>query len=122
MRTLLTALTALMLFATSLGATEGSLGVKKLQEGLIELGYDVGKPDGIQGPSTREAIMAFQRDHKMEPDGKFSGALLFRIQHEVSEARSAKTPEGQTEAREKEKLLVKTNAQLIELIKLGSLI
>ena len=114
MRTLFIALTAVVLFATSLEAAEVNPRVQGIQEGLIELGYDVGKPDGILGPSTQEAIRVFQRDHKMEPDGKLSGPLLFRIQLEVSEARRSKTPEGRTEAREKARLLAKTTVELIE--------
>jgi peptidoglycan hydrolase-like protein with peptidoglycan-binding domain len=61
MRTLLAALTALMLLATSLHAAGVNPRVQELQEGLIELGYDVGKPDGILGPSTRDAIRAIPR-------------------------------------------------------------
>lgn len=43
---------------------------------LNSRGYDVGKPDGIMGPKTREAIRAFQRDNGMTVDGKVSSTLL----------------------------------------------
>ena len=114
MRTLLAVLAALLLFATSLEAAERNIGIKELQEGLIELGYDVGTADGILGPTTRDAIRAFQRDKKLEPNGKYSGFLLFKVNVEVSLAREQKSAEGRKKTRDKERLLAKTNAQLIE--------
>src|SRR5881409_1490427 len=35
--------------------------VRQLQERLLELGYDLGRPDGIFGPSTSTALARFQR-------------------------------------------------------------
>lgn len=49
--------------AYQLGTTRG------VQGALLELGYDVGKVDGIQGPRTRAAVMAFQRTAGLEVDG-----------------------------------------------------
>jgi len=46
-------------------------GVKEIQEDLIELGYSVGKygADGSYGPSTKSAILKFQKDNKLSIDG-----------------------------------------------------
>ena len=47
--------------------------VKKLQQKLIKLGYDVGKwqDDGEYGNATANAVKAFQRDHKLSADGMY---------------------------------------------------
>ena len=50
------------------------LGVKddrvlKLQQALSRLGYDIGEPDGAYGDRTRKAVLKFQRDKKLRPDG-----------------------------------------------------
>ena len=42
--------------------------VKALQEKLAELGYHV-RPDGDFGPATRRAVVSFQVDHSLKPDG-----------------------------------------------------
>jgi peptidoglycan hydrolase-like protein with peptidoglycan-binding domain len=33
------------------------------------LGYKVGEPDGIYGAKTRKAVIAFQKEKKLEADG-----------------------------------------------------
>lgn len=43
--------------------------VTALQTQLLELGYDLGRADGIFGASTAGALKAFQRDYGMVPDG-----------------------------------------------------
>ena len=43
--------------------------VATLQKALVALGYDVGKIDGEYGPSTRKAVLAFQKKHKLGADG-----------------------------------------------------
>ena len=43
--------------------------VKKLQTDLQNLGYEPGPIDGIFGTQTREAVIAFQRDMDLTPDG-----------------------------------------------------
>ena len=43
--------------------------VADLQSRLLALGYDCGKADGYFGALTRAAVIAFQRDHGLEPDG-----------------------------------------------------
>lgn len=43
--------------------------VKKAQEKLISRGYNVGRPDGIFGKNTKEAVIKFQRANGLVPDG-----------------------------------------------------
>lgn len=47
-----------------------------LQERLLELGYDAGRPDGIFGPQTENALRAFQRDYGMTADGVCGPATM----------------------------------------------
>jgi N-acetylmuramoyl-L-alanine amidase len=43
--------------------------VTALQERLLELGYDLGRPDGLFGPRTADGLRAFQRDYGLVADG-----------------------------------------------------
>ena len=43
--------------------------VRELQDALKELGYYTGKIDGIFGKATRKAVILFQRETGLEPDG-----------------------------------------------------
>jgi len=42
---------------------------RQLQELLVARGYDIGKPDGVIGTRTREALQAVQRELGLTPDG-----------------------------------------------------
>lgn len=43
--------------------------VRQLQTNLLVLGYDPTELDGVFGPHTREALIAFQDDHGVDADG-----------------------------------------------------
>lgn len=43
--------------------------VAELQGLLVAKGYDPGQVDGVFGPRTRQAVLAFQTDHHLEIDG-----------------------------------------------------
>lgn len=43
--------------------------VRSLQERLLEMGYDVGRADGIYGARTARALAQFQREVGLAPDG-----------------------------------------------------
>jgi membrane-bound lytic murein transglycosylase B len=48
----------------------------QVQSLLTRAGYDVGSPDGVIGPKTRAAVMAFQNRAGVVADGHVSGRLL----------------------------------------------
>ncbi|MEW5722221.1 MAG: lytic murein transglycosylase [Thermodesulfobacteriota bacterium] len=52
---------------------------RKVQEGLVALGYTPGETDGLAGDNTRRAIKAFQKVHGLEEDGEPSDELLSLI-------------------------------------------
>lgn len=43
--------------------------IMELQRALARAGYDPGSPDGAFGPSTEEAVVAFQQANGLSPDG-----------------------------------------------------
>lgn len=51
----------------------------ELQSLLGRAGYDVGTPDGVVGPKTRAAVMAYQSRAGLPADGHVSGLLLDRL-------------------------------------------
>ena len=106
----------LLVGSTAALAADPSPRIMELQEGLTELGYDPGPADGFMGPKTRDAIIAFQKDHDSLVDGKYSGILLFEVNTEVSRAMREATPEGQKEKKERDRLLAMSNEELINLI------
>ena len=59
--------------SSSGGSSSGGAGYSastySLQQQLRQLGYAVGNADGIMGPTTRAAIVQFQRDNGLTPDG-----------------------------------------------------
>ncbi len=50
--------------------------VVALQERLLELGYDPGRPGGVFDQQTEQALRAFQRDYGLIPDGICGPATL----------------------------------------------
>jgi len=51
----------------------------ELQTLLGRAGYDVGSPDGVLGPKTRAAVIAYQQRSGIPADGYISGRLLDRL-------------------------------------------
>lgn len=54
--------------------------IKEIQTLLNALGYSVGKPDGVVGSKTRNALRDFQTKHKIPADGFASVAMLKKLQ------------------------------------------
>lgn len=54
--------------------------VMQLQQFLAQLGLDVGEPDGVAGPRTRQAIRAWQKSVGLPVDGYASLNLLEQLQ------------------------------------------
>src|SRR5690348_7412644 len=50
--------------------------VVSLQEQLLEMGYDIVRPDGLFGRRTEGALRAFQHDYGLTPDGICGPATL----------------------------------------------
>ncbi len=64
-------LTALeTLTQVSVAASAPTEEVRGLQERLAQWGYDPGPADGLMGPRTRRALLAWQRDQGLEPSGE----------------------------------------------------
>ncbi|WP_259779821.1 lytic murein transglycosylase [Aestuariispira ectoiniformans] len=57
--------------------------VIEMQTALNELGYDVGKPDGIMGSRTRGAIKDYQRATGLPADGYATISLIEQLQKAV---------------------------------------
>ncbi|HEY8575827.1 MAG TPA: lytic murein transglycosylase [Devosia sp.] len=51
----------------------------ELQSLLNQAGFDVGSPDGVIGPKTRAAAIAYQQQAGLPADGHISGRLLERL-------------------------------------------
>lgn len=68
--------------------------VKKLQQKLFDLGYDIGKSgvDGIFGPKTLEALKKFQKDAKIKPSGIFDQKTFDKLGDKVNEVFGKHTP------------------------------
>ncbi len=59
---------------------------------LTQLGYDPGPVDGAMGPRTKSAIVAFQREQGLVPDGQVSNELVSRLGTAAATPATAKTP------------------------------
>jgi N-acetylmuramoyl-L-alanine amidase len=57
--------------------------VLTLQERLLELGYDAGRPNSVFGPQTESALRNFQRDYGLTVDG-MCGAETVRALRQLS--------------------------------------
>ena len=53
--------------------------IHQLQERLLELGYDPGRPDGVYGARTAGAVARFQRESGLRPDGSCGPATLHAL-------------------------------------------
>lgn len=68
--------------------------VKKLQQKLFDMGYDIGKSgvDGIFGPKTQEALRKFQKDAKIKPSGIFDQKTFDKLGEKINEVFGEHTP------------------------------
>jgi peptidoglycan hydrolase-like protein with peptidoglycan-binding domain len=54
-----------------------------VQQRLLQAGFDPGKPDGIMGWRSRDAIEAYQREHGLTVDGRATPELLDRLERQL---------------------------------------
>jgi peptidoglycan hydrolase-like protein with peptidoglycan-binding domain len=62
-------------------AQVGELGLSsdeiiQVQIMLNQLGFDIGEPDGVLGPRTREALMTFQERHSLQATGRIDNRTM----------------------------------------------
>jgi hypothetical protein len=69
---------------TTLSPGDTGSQVKILQQGLISLGYTLGKPDGDYGPATQAAVEKFQVDKGLAEDGVVGPETLAKLQQALS--------------------------------------
>nr|AKQ03973.1 hypothetical protein [uncultured gamma proteobacterium Rifle_16ft_4_minimus_39789] len=55
-----------------------------IQKGLLDLGYNPGPVDGVNGPKTQKAIRQYQADHGLIVDGQATPALMDHISQKSS--------------------------------------
>lgn len=65
--------------------------VKQVQQDLAKLGFEPGPVDGLDGPSTKAAIMAFQSANGLVSDGIAGPMTLEEIERQLSAKKSATT-------------------------------
>jgi len=63
---------------STVGATDQSL-ISDIQQGLKDFGYYKGEIDGLDGPQTSQAILAFERAFRLTPTGAPSNNVLLAI-------------------------------------------
>jgi peptidoglycan hydrolase-like protein with peptidoglycan-binding domain len=56
--------------------------VAQIQQGLIDLGYELTVVDGLMGPNTRSVIETFQKDQGLTPTGEPTDAVKRAIERE----------------------------------------
>lgn len=66
--------------------------VREAQALLARLGYDAGAPDGIAGPRTQSAVLAYQAANTLPADGVVSAALLARLRQDETALRTLPPP------------------------------
>jgi N-acetylmuramoyl-L-alanine amidase len=55
--------------------------VADLQRQLLDMGFDLGRQDGIYGPRTAAAVAAFQRESGLKPDGQCGYETLLALRN-----------------------------------------
>jgi hypothetical protein len=82
---------------TGLRTAGGSSRVRDLQRRLIRLGYRPGPSDGLYGPRTQAAVIAFQRKHGLERTGEAGTRTLSVLRRRTSRPPGTAGPAQATE-------------------------
>jgi peptidoglycan hydrolase-like protein with peptidoglycan-binding domain len=70
----------------------GRRGVRQVQQALNKSGHRVGRPDGIMGPRTREALQSYQKSKGMQASGKINQQTLSDLGVQVAQGNQGKQP------------------------------
>jgi peptidoglycan hydrolase-like protein with peptidoglycan-binding domain len=57
--------------------------IAEVQQALVLLGYKIGEADGVWGNKTRNAVVKFQKKHKLEADGLVGAQTARRMNREL---------------------------------------
>lgn len=72
------------------------MNIKQVQALLTYLNYSPGTVDGINGPNTTQAVLAFQRQEGLEPDGKPGPITQSTLLSAVAKGRMYTPPTNET--------------------------
>jgi hypothetical protein len=67
------------IFAQTIVIAEEQDTITQVQSKLSDLGYVVGSIDGLFGPKTRAAIVKFQKDSELAPNGTIDKDTLLQL-------------------------------------------
>jgi peptidoglycan hydrolase-like protein with peptidoglycan-binding domain len=70
-------------YGTGFASTHGSTRVRRLQRGLVRLGYRPGAVDGLFGRRTQAAVLAFQRKHGLARTGAADAATVATLARRI---------------------------------------
>src|SRR3569623_2126931 len=68
------------------GLVTDKAAITAAQRALLQLGYKLGKPDGVAGAGTERAMKAFQKDHGLAEDGRLTTSLAARLKTALAAA------------------------------------
>jgi len=68
-----------------IGPESPSERIAEVQRALLALGFKIGKADGVWGSKTRNALVRFQKNHKLEADGFVGPKTARAINRELRE-------------------------------------
>ena len=74
----------LKIFKDSFFFVNDELNIKYVQKILTQAGYGTGVMDGKMGNRTKEAVLKFQKDHGLKPDGRIGYQTLVNLAAYVS--------------------------------------
>ena len=72
--------------------------VSNLQQRLKDLGYSIGKVDGIFGSQTQKAVKAFQKDNGLAADGIVGSKTIAKLNNPAKKASDSTTDTGKKES------------------------
>ena len=72
--------------------------IRTIQQNLDRRGYTVGKVDGLWGPRTRSALMAFQRDQNLHASGRIDQPTLAALGVDAQTQQTGRLPPDRRQA------------------------